>query len=245
MACKVFPQDVAQAGPLAAGSAGMSGKVTAAIAAVAGEVTRLAKGEKNQHGRYNYASIDDFLSMTGPLCAKHGLIILQDEKEFEVRGDWLLMRFEFTLAHAPSGEVMDTRPQRSILVNAKMGSQAFGAAQSYVLKQFLRSLLQISTGENEDIDAHKAVTLPKNVADPRGDLSGVEPADVEKYVKKFADALAADEDEYGHADRIRAIHDDLRGKNELYIAVADRLAKEKILSKAELRAFINLKRDAA
>ena len=218
----------------------MSAKVIAAINAVAAEVTRLGKSEKNQHGRYSYASIDDFLSMTGPLCAKHGLVVMQDERECEVRGEWLLMRFEFTLAHA-SGEVWATRPVRSILVSAKMGPQAFGAAQSYCLKQFLRSLFQIATGENDDIDAHKATPLPKKL-DPRDGMDDVEPAEIDAWVGKFRDILDSDEDEYGHAAKIRGLHEQLKTQHALYTAIADRLAADKILTKAQIKAYLKLEK---
>jgi hypothetical protein len=42
-----------------------------------------------------------------------------------------------------------------------MGSQAYGAAQSYTLKLFERSLFQIATGEKgQDVDEHAPVDLP-------------------------------------------------------------------------------------
>lgn len=138
----------------------MPPKVAAAVAAVMSEVPRLTKGERNSHGNYNFASIDDFLEAVRPLCAKHGLIILQDEEAFEMSDGWLVMRFRFTLAHS-SGETWAHRPARTIMVSAKMGSQAFGAAQSYALKQFERSLFQIATGEADaDADAHPPADLP-------------------------------------------------------------------------------------
>lgn len=148
----------------------MPPKVAAAVAAVMGDVPKLAKGEKNSHGNYNFASIDDFLEAVRPLCAKSGLIIIQDEESFEMREgrdkyekpvSWLVVRFRFTLAHA-SGETWAHRPARTIMVNAAMGSQAFGSAQSYALKQFERSLFQIATGESgaDDADSHKQDNLP-------------------------------------------------------------------------------------
>lgn len=147
----------------------MPPKVAAAVAAVMNEVPKLEKGEKNSHGNYNFASIDDFLEAVRPLCAKHGLIITQDEESFEMTEgrdkydkpvSWLVMRFRFTLAHS-SGETWAHRPARTIMVNASMGSQAFGAAQSYALKQFERSLFQIATGEKDaDADSHPPADLP-------------------------------------------------------------------------------------
>lgn len=134
--------------------------IHAAIAAAMGEVQRIGKSERNSHGNYNFAGIDAFLDLTRPICAKHGLNVLQDEEGFEVfevpsaKGPqkMLLMRFAFTVAR--DGEAIGPL-HRSIMVPASMGSQAFGSAQSYALKQFLRSLFQISTGEkDQDIDAH-------------------------------------------------------------------------------------------
>lgn len=134
--------------------------VIKAISGVMSEVSRLGKGERNDHGRYNFASVDDFLNMTGPLCAKHGLVVMQNEEgDFSTvetttkngKQVMLVMRFAFTLAT----EDDEKGPYvRSIMVPASMGSQAFGAAQSYALKQFLRATFQIATGDKEDIDHH-------------------------------------------------------------------------------------------
>lgn len=146
----------------------MPPKVASAITEVMKEVPKLAKTEKNSHGNYNFASIDDFLEAVRPLCAKHGLIISQDEESFEMSDGWLIVRFAFTLAHS-SGETWAHRPRRTIMVSAKMGSQAFGAAQSYCLKQFERSLFQIATGEKgQDADEHAPADLPNVKKSPPG-----------------------------------------------------------------------------
>jgi hypothetical protein len=206
---------------------------------VSTEVKRLGKGETNSHGRYNYASIDDFLSLTGPLCAKHGLVVIQDEESCEVLDKWLRMRFAFTLAHT-SGEALPEKLHRSILVSANMGPQAFGAAQSYVLKQFLRSLFQIPTGDGEDLDAEKPAPLPK--LSPRDGLPAADPHEVAQWVQSVKDILDSDVDEYEHAANIRTIHEQLKGRADIYVAIADELAKQKICSKAEWRNYIKLER---
>ena len=131
-------------------------KVAEAIAKIMADIKRLGKEEKNAHGGYMFASIDDFLDLTRPLCAKHGLAIYQDETGFEVLDGGngnksLLMQFAFTLE---AGDETKGPFHRSILVPAKMGSQAFGAGQSYALKQFLRATFQIATGDKDDIDHH-------------------------------------------------------------------------------------------
>ncbi|MEM9085329.1 MAG: ERF family protein [Pseudomonadota bacterium] len=127
-----------------------------AVAACMADIKPLAKGETNSHASYNFASVDDFLNLTRPICAKHGLTIRQDEEHSEIQGGQLHMRFAFTLHH---GDEMAGPYRRSITVNSKMGSQAYGAAQSYALKQYLRSLFQISTGDKEDVDHHEPQAL--------------------------------------------------------------------------------------
>ena len=103
-------------------------------------------------GNYRFASIDGFLKEINPLCAKADLIILQDEIDARLvhnGGDpqdrsWLWTTYEFHLAHT-SGALWGPI-SRSVMVAAD-GAQAFGAAQSYALKQFMRALFQIPTGK--------------------------------------------------------------------------------------------------
>lgn len=142
--------------------------IAKAICDVMSGMTKLEKRDKNPHGGFMFTSIDDFLQTVGPLCAKSGLIIIQDEEDVEViprtndkgqDASWLRCNFSFTLAHS-SGETWAYRPKRTAFVAAKMGPQATGAAQSYALKQFERSLFHIATGDKEDADTHPAADLP-------------------------------------------------------------------------------------
>lgn len=147
----------------------MPPQIAEAVIAVMQKVPKLERTEKNTHGNYNFASIDDFLEAIRPLCAENGLIILQDETDYSIQDGvnakgqktaWLLMTFRFMLSHK-SGESWAYQPTRSIMVNATMGAQAFGAGQSYTLKHFMRSLSQIATGEKSvDTDYQDHGTLP-------------------------------------------------------------------------------------
>lgn len=145
--------------------------VSNAICAIMAEIPKLAREETNKHANYKFASIDDFLDAVRPLCAKHKLHIEQDEISFDIvqtmdkygkPSDWLRMAFGYTVAAGGSsrGPI-----NRSIMVRADMGSQAFGAAQSYSLKQFMRSLFQISTGDGEDADSHEQSSIAGAVKD--------------------------------------------------------------------------------
>ena len=153
----------------------MPPKVAKAINDVMAAVTKLKYSGHNNHGGYDFATIDDFLQGLRPLCAKHGLIILQDEESFELRqtqnkkGEtvtWLVVTFHYTLAHS-SGETWACRSPRTIMVNASMGPQSFGAAQSYSLKQYMRSLFQIATGEPDlDTDNDTATDTDQRAKPP-------------------------------------------------------------------------------
>jgi len=139
--------------------------VAGAVNAVMGRIKGLLRTERNRAGGYRFASIDDFLGAVNPLCAKAGLIILQDELDARLVHDgtevsqrsWLWATFTFTLAHK-SGALYGPLT-RSVMVPAS-GAQAFGAAQSYALKQFMRSLFQIPTGDGEDADTIAPRRLP-------------------------------------------------------------------------------------
>jgi hypothetical protein len=131
-------------------------------------ITRLERDEKNPFANYKYAGIESYLDMVRPLCADAGLIIIQDEEFYEFIHSkdakdrditWLVMSFLFSVAHS-SGELWPHRIRRTAMVQASMGSQAFGAAQSYALKSYLRSLGLIATGDTPDADSHEQRDLP-------------------------------------------------------------------------------------
>ena len=132
-------------------------EVLAAVAKAAKQVKTVAKDGKNEHDKYGFASIDAFLEMVRPICAEAGLIIAMDEMEIEdftrkgKYGDssWMRMKWGITVYHI-SGQSMPTAV-RTVEV-LRNGAQAYGSAQSYALKQFLRALLQIATGDKDDAD---------------------------------------------------------------------------------------------
>ena len=139
-------------------------ELVGAIAKVMGEVGKLSKENMNAFDKYKFTSIDDFMAATGKACSANGLAVIQNEVGREVidkKGKgWLLLEFTFTVMHV-SGESLEPL-KRSVAVPFN-GAQAFGSAQSYSLKQFMRSLFQISTGDADDADygmTHDAPSLP-------------------------------------------------------------------------------------
>ncbi|WP_431861466.1 ERF family protein [Azospirillum sp.] len=183
-------------------------ELAAAINDVMAGVKTLGKDGNNQHQRYDFVSTDKFLAAVNPLCAAAGLVILQDEESVEVATQestdqygktktqaWLTARYSFMLAHK-SGAVYGPL-RRTVMVLAN-GAQAFGSAQSYALKQFMRSLFQISTGDKDDADLQPADDLPHARRDakatpPRHDVpksNGTDPQAIASAIKHAIDAAA-------------------------------------------------------
>lgn len=137
-------------------------EIAQAIGQVMGQIKSLPKGERNQHGGYDFASIDDFLAAVGPLCSAAGLIVYQDEDTVDMidRGGkaWLRITYAFTLGHT-SGVLYD-RPMRRTVFQAITGPQTTGSSQSYAFKMYMRSLFQIPTGDRDDADYHKQQDMP-------------------------------------------------------------------------------------
>jgi hypothetical protein len=136
----------------AEGSRDVAPEIAAAIIAVTKQVGRLGNDDRNPHGGYGYVSVDKMYERIGPLMAEAGIALLIDETEHEIRASdksgnpWLFAKYELRFLHA-SG-VLGPRLRRSLALPIS-GPQAFGSAQSYVEKQFLRQVFKVPTGERD------------------------------------------------------------------------------------------------
>jgi hypothetical protein len=113
----------------------------------------LAKERTGKGVNYSFASIDDFLSFVRVHCFEAGIFIEQDEIESRMvdvakaDGKMVAMwwaQYAFTVRHVGGTAIGPMR--RSVMVQA-FGAQSCGAAMAYALKQFMRSLFLIPTGE--------------------------------------------------------------------------------------------------
>lgn len=207
--------------------------VASAISAVMSGIKTLGKDDRNQHQNYDFASTDKFLAAVNPLCAAAGLIIVQDEDSVDIRtiesadkygnpkkGSWLVAKYSFILAH--KGGATWGPVYRSVMVQAN-GAQAFGSAQSYSLKQFMRSLFQISTGDQDDADLRADDPLPgKQQGSQQRTPANTQTSAADRPAKEAATAtlissveLSEDMDELvawwkEHQSRINALPDDLK-----------------------------------
>jgi ERF superfamily len=86
----------------------------------------------------------------------------------------------------------------------------------------------------------------KKRVDPRGDVSGVDYALRDKHVSMITDILNSDKDENDIADMLRGYVDEfLQPFPELWITVGDKLAEDKIISKANLKKYLSLNLNGA
>lgn len=135
-------------------------EVLKAVSTAMGEVRKVAKGNDNTHDNYSFASIDDFLALVNPICAENGLIVFSDElsrEDFMKKSKygenaWMRATFSFTVYHTSGQSLPEMRRTVEVMRN---GAQAYGSAQSYCLKQFLRGLFLIPTGDKDDADFEK------------------------------------------------------------------------------------------
>ena len=131
----------------------MPKNIASAINNVMLDLKPLEHDAQNSFQKYKYTSIDGFLKQVNPACAKAGLIIIPHEKSCEVSpsGKNLSVIYEYILIHK-EGDTWNFPITKHIVVPFGNGT-AMGTAQSYALKQFMRSLFQLSTGEQDDLDA--------------------------------------------------------------------------------------------
>lgn len=161
-------------------------EILTAVVAALGKVKKLIKSDRNEPEGYTFSSIDSFLALVNPICAETGLVVLMDETHVEdvstgALSDnkaWLRISYEITLAHV-SGQMLG--PFRRHVDIPRTGPQAYGAAQSYVLKQFLRAQFQIATGESDDPDFGSGAT--------DANASGQQPATRKPISKKVQDQV--------------------------------------------------------
>lgn len=121
----------------------------------------LPKDQQNKFDNYEYASIDDFIHFVRGHCANALISIEQDEVEAKLvdvakkDGKAMAMwwaKYAFTIRHKTGDTIGPIH--RSVMVQAN-GAQASGSAQSYAMKQFMRSQFLIPTGDADDPDKEK------------------------------------------------------------------------------------------
>lgn len=127
-----------------------------AVCVVMTDFVRLKKGDTNDHGRYDFTSVDDFKDALRPMLAKNGLSIHVSQKKFEMieftdskdkRKSVAQYDMEITLTHI-SGE--RDEPEGMTVALPFTGAQTSGAARSYAVKEWMKSRFLASSGDEQD-----------------------------------------------------------------------------------------------
>ena len=134
-------------------------KLAAAIITVKRSLGKLGKTRRNEHGKYFFASIDDFMEFVSDATDEAGIFFIPGEIDEPQLIDTISsngkpaamwkVRHAFTVVHE-SGEFFGPIA-KSVMVQA-LGAQSAGASQSYALKQLMRGMFNIATGEGDDPD---------------------------------------------------------------------------------------------
>jgi hypothetical protein len=122
----------------------------------------LAKDKMNEFDHYEYASIDDFIEHVRRHCVEAGLLIVPNEarealtqevtkKDGKSMVIWNA-RFAFDLVHESGAHCGPIYKTVAVQFN---GAQAAGSSQSYALKQLMRGVFLIKTGDKDDPDKDK------------------------------------------------------------------------------------------
>lgn len=180
-------------------------EIAKAVVAVMRNVKKLGKDGRNEHGRYNFTSVDAFYEAVGPLCADAGLFVLVSEIEREVSAApsgrdnerasrSLRVVYDISLIHE-SGAVY-SGIEREVTVVAS-GPQSYASAQSFVTKYFLRNLFQVPTGDKDDADLQEATPLPAGRSVGRKAAAKVDEArqkGIDAFVSELESLLASEPD---------------------------------------------------
>lgn len=89
-----------------------------------------------------------------------------------------------------------------------------------------------------DEDEAERIIDVKPIIDPRPDTSQVDVALRDKWIATITDVLNQDKQEYEIAADLRSINEELSQFPDLYTSVFDKLAADKIISKANFRKYL-------
>lgn len=134
------------------------GSIVKAICEIMKTVESVKKSQKNAHGGYMFASTDDIYAACTRKMGEVGLLPLTLEDSCEIvrvekdgkTSQWARITFSFVLA-TEEATWSDANARRTLFIQVT-GAQTFQAAQSYVEKEWLRSLFKIPTGDM-DLDS--------------------------------------------------------------------------------------------
>lgn len=134
----------------------MPSSIVKAVCAIKSTLEAVKKSRRNQHGGYDYASIDDIQAALTNKMGEVGLIVLGMEDSVETisktnkegkDATWIKVVILYVLA-TETDTWIHPKAKRTVMLQFT-GPQSFQAAHSFAEKSFLKSLFDIPTGDME------------------------------------------------------------------------------------------------
>lgn len=196
-------------------------ELAAALSKAQGKITGALKDSANPFFKSRYADLASVWdACRGPL-SENGLAVVQ-LTESDDAGVYVLT----TLAHS-SGQWMRSRLR---LQPKDATPQGMGSAITYGRRYALAALVGVAQVDDDGNAASGRGEDPRSLkVDPRGepqDRQNFDPAERDKYVGRFMDAMNMDKEEPEVAAAVHALHMEIASKHDLYIAVADAIASQ-------------------
>lgn len=190
------------------------------------------------HSIPEYGPIADYLGVQAPeYCA---LTVYRWNSESKMRAEYpVVIKFS---------EVCATKKDKkngSVIVNERWTKAPQQMLTKCTEAAALREAFPDELGGThtaEEMDGHVIDVKPEQSAsDPRGDLSDVDFEVVNKHVSAIADLLSQDKEENDIAADLRSYVEEYFTRfPEIYMSVCDKLAKEKIISKAGWKDYLKI-----
>ena len=203
------------------------GKLIEALSKAQGEITGALKDSKNPFYKSSYADLASCWDACRAQLSKHGLAVVQTT---EPNQDGVTV--VTTLAHSSGEWIRGTLPMKPV----KNDPQGIGSCITYARRYALAAIVGLA---QIDDDANAASGKGNVNVDPRGDMSSVKQEDVDRWVSDLKSIVSEyGSDESKLAQLIREAHVELNKDQPLYIAVSDKLAADKIITKAIWKGYV-------
>ena len=194
------------------------GELAKALAVAQGKITGALKDSSNPFFKSRYADLASVWdACRGPL-SENGLAVVQ-LTESDDAGVYVAT----TLAHS-SGQWMRSRLR---LQPKDSTPQGLGSAITYGRRYALAAIVGVAQVDDDGNAASGREGVGR--VDPRGEpheRNDFDPAERDKYVSRFMDAMNMDKEEPEIASAVHALHMEVAAKHDLYIAIADAIAAQ-------------------
>jgi hypothetical protein len=181
-----------------------------------------------------YTSLPAALDHCRTLAAAHNFGFTQDVQTVCIDGAFVVS-ITSILIHC-AGERITSGPL--MIRPAKQDPQGIAGSVTYGRRIGALTLMGLA-GDPPDDDGNQASgKTHKEGLDPRPSTADVDPKLVDKYVSRALDIKSADLDDEGTDAAIYALHTELASQHDLYCAVADALAEQKVIAKAAWKGAV-------